>query len=327
MAHILDRLGQRNFQMLVGAGIGFLFGASLVPQTLLLGKYHQVLASYRDGDEEPVSADMLELKDKIVARMDIRAEEEVALKLFTCFGCDVLHRGCLKLRTGAIVGIPASFAYKQPDDVDREKLIVNEKEVNWSSDAGTQLLESLVLSKDAKAFAIAREIGYANTYHLWADAFLKCIFAYAAYATGFGINTRFQMRYVLKTWGRIGMYATIATVYGFLYLTISDTYYCKRDNRIDRKTAHLNAVYARGGVEYYEKTLQRNRALRALMGDAGTKLYTVYGNPQHIWRQPHVSPTTRRDNLVRYFREHVDKLEAAGRGKGAEKLDELNPPQ
>lgn len=325
MARILQNFGQKNYQMLVGAGIGFLFGASLLPQTILLKKYRRVLASYKDGEEESVSEYLLHLKDKILVRMDIRAEEEVALKMFTCFGCDVLHRGSLKLRTGAIVGVPASFAYERPEDVNREKLIVNEKEVDWSSVAGSQLLESIILSKDAKVFAIAREIGYANTYHLWTDAILKSIFAYAAYATGFGINTKLHTRSTMKTWGRVGMYIFIAAVYSFLYLTISDTYYCNRDNRIDRKTARLNAVYARGGVEYYEKTLLRNCALRTLMGDSGAKLYTLYGNPQHIWRQPHVSPTNRRDNLVRYYKEHLDKLEGEGREE-VEKL-ELNTPQ
>ena len=259
---------------------------------------------------------------QIVLRMDVRAEEEVAIKLFTCFGCDVLHRGSLKLRTGAIIGVPASFTYEHTEDVNRDALVVNSNDVDWSSGAGVQLLDSLVLSKDAKAFAIAREIGYANTYHLWADALLKCVFAYAAYGTGFGINTTFQMRSVMKTWGRVGMYGVIASLYGFLYLTISDTYYCNRDNRVDRKTAHLNAVYARGGVEYYEKTLKRNTALRALMGDAGAGLYTVYGNPQHVWRQPHVSPTTRRDNLLRYYQEHLQKLDGEV-AEGGETVDQI----
>ena len=263
---------------------------------------------------------------QIVSRMDVRAEEEVAVKLFTCFGCDVLHRGSLKLRTGAIIGVPASFAYERTEDVDRDALVVNSNEVDWSTGAGVQLLESLVLSTDAKAFAIAREIGYANTYHVWADAFLKCIFAYAAYGTGFGINTKFEMRSVMKKWGRVGMYGIIGSLYAFLYLTIADTYYCNRDNRVDRKTAHLNAVYARGGVEYYEKTLKRNTALRALIGDGGAKLYTVYGNPMHMWRQPHVSPTTRRDNLLRYYQEHLQKLDGE-LVDGDDKVEQIITPQ
>lgn len=71
MARMLRKLGERNFQMLVGAGIGFLFGASLVPQTILLKKYRGVLASYKDGEEEPVAEDLLELKDKVSQHRDI----------------------------------------------------------------------------------------------------------------------------------------------------------------------------------------------------------------------------------------------------------------
>ena len=55
----------RNFQMVVGAGIGLLFGASLVPQTLLLGQYRRVLASYKDGEEEDTTEDLVALKDKV----------------------------------------------------------------------------------------------------------------------------------------------------------------------------------------------------------------------------------------------------------------------
>ena len=71
MARMLRNLGERNFQMLVGTGIGFLFGASMVPQTLLLKKYRSVLASYKEGEEEPVAEDLLELKDKVSQYRDI----------------------------------------------------------------------------------------------------------------------------------------------------------------------------------------------------------------------------------------------------------------
>ena len=71
MARMLRNLGEKHFQMLVGTGIGFLFGASLIPQTVLLKKYRGVLASYKDGEEEPVAEDLLELKDKVSQHRDI----------------------------------------------------------------------------------------------------------------------------------------------------------------------------------------------------------------------------------------------------------------
>ena len=60
--------------MIVGAGIGLLFGGSLVPQTLLLGQYRRVLASYKDGEEEDTTEDLVALKDKVWCKLIIFAQ-------------------------------------------------------------------------------------------------------------------------------------------------------------------------------------------------------------------------------------------------------------
>lgn len=50
--------------------------------------------------------------------------------------------------------------------------------------------------------------------------------------------------------------------------------------KADEQAANVSPSYAEGGLEFYEKILQRNTALRQLMGKEGEKLYTIFGNDQ-----------------------------------------------
>ena len=84
---------------------------------------------------------------------------------------------------------------------------------------------------------------------------------------------------------------------------MDDTYYCHRDHKVDRKVVQLGREYAEGGLEFYTKLLQRNMALRLLLGEAGSRLYTVYGNNVAKWRRPHAMLTERRDFFVNCLKE------------------------
>lgn len=65
----------------------------------------------------------------------------------------------------------------------------------------------------------------------------------------------------------------------------------------DNKVGSIGLNYAQGGVEFYAKTLQRNIALRSLMGSSGEKKYTFYGNDVEFVRQKHVPFTERKSNM------------------------------
>lgn len=59
----------------------------------------------------------------------------------------------------------------------------------------------------------------------------------------------------------------------------------RHDLKTDDIVAQLGENYTEGGLEFYEKTLQRNKALRKLLGSKGEALYTYYGNdtPGVLW--------------------------------------------
>ncbi len=237
----------------------------------------------------------------------MKAEEEVRLKFFTTFGHQLRHKGSVHLRTGAIIGVPSTFNYNSVLEVQLDKMQINNKPIDWESSAGNSLRAAVVLSDQAKQFAIAREVYYTNTQYVYVEAFLRTTFLFLAYGTGFAINRSLQLKQRMKLWGRLGLYGIIGSFYLFMYLTAVDTYKCHLDNYTDKKTAKLGVDYAKGGHEFYSKTLLRNQALLSIMGPEGAKMYTLYGNEAATWRRPHVQATTRKDNMLKFANNYNEK--------------------
>jgi len=229
--------------------------------------------------------------------MVLKAEEEIDLQFFSCFASEPLHKGSLKMKFGAIIGLPGTFAYNDVSDVKKDELLLDQHSVDWNSERGEALLKAIVLSDRAKGFAIAREINYARSYHLHVETFLRSLFCVLAYSCGSIMNRLLKFNQRLRPWARFSTYSFIGAFWFLLYVVSADTYHCFRDNSADRKAAALNRLYAEGGVEYYTKLLARNQAIRTMMGSEGPKKYTAYGNVVSTWRRDHVQLTTRRDNV------------------------------
>ena len=241
---------------------------------------------------------------QVLHRVNLSVDDEGRLDFFMSFRKDPVHLGSLQLRTGARIGLPGTFVCRTVDDVDCSSIWVWQEKVDWSSAAGEELRTALVLSDKAKAFAIAREIFYVKSFGVHLDTVMLCISMLSAYSTGAVLNQRALLSMRMKPWARFFVFSTIAVAWLFLSVAVRDAVHCKYDNSVDRAAAKLRKIYAEGGVEYYNAVLQRNRALRTLLGSRGSKEITFYGNNVSVWRNPSVQLTTRRDNLLKYLAEY-----------------------
>ena len=59
-------------------------------------------------------------------------------------------------------------------------------------------------------------------------------------------------------------------------MVLDRNYYYERGS--DVSTASIGPDFAAGGIEYYQKAMARNRALRELLGVQGEKRFTASGN-------------------------------------------------
>ena len=68
------------------------------------------------------------------------------------------------------------------------------------------------------------------------------------------------------------------------------------EKALDKAAAGVSPEYSQGGVEYYNKILQRNVAIREFQGETGRSLYTGKGDViQGIIRVKSPNITDRRD--------------------------------
>lgn len=105
------------------------------------------------------------------------------------------------------------------------------------------------------------------------------------------------------------MYGLVSSIFIMNYFMIKDVAQLYFDEQIDKELKKMNPVFAEGGKEYYTKILQRNIALRQLMGQEGEMVYTVTGNNNYLFRTKHLPLVHRKkifeENTVE---ESVNKL-------------------
>jgi hypothetical protein len=173
--------------------------------------------------------------------------------------------------------------------------------VNWFTEEGEDLMESLVLSDKAKMFAIAREVQYLKSYYVYNDAFFKSAFFITALSAGMGLDRMGRTRRDILA--RVGICAIVVAVTGVLYVFGKDTYTCSLDTWADKKAASLSKDFAEGGAEFYSKTMLRNRSLRTLMGAAGSSFYNINGNEIETIRRSHPILSTRKEQCFKILEE------------------------
>ena len=163
------------------------------------------------------------------------------------------------------------------------------------SDEVNKFSSSMILSDEAKKFAIAREVQRSITQpHLMVGA-ITSVFTLLTYNTARVLNRKlglFRQPPLIRGIMYLGLLPTMM----LSYVLIKDAYNRMAERDLERRTSSISSEYAKGGVEYYEKMLQRNIALRELVGPGGKDQYTGTGDlVQGIIRIKRVSLQEKKD--------------------------------
>lgn len=78
-----------------------------------------------------------------------------------------------------------------------------------------------------------------------------------------------------------------------------------REEEVNEKISNLGSKYIQGGVEYYEKLTQKNKALRVLLGTKGTYLYTPIGNQTSLFG---ISTKLPNSEQINYFQTRLQNI-------------------
>jgi len=234
------------------------------------------------------------------AMNDLKLSDDIrnAIKPFGVFGFDMYHAGTLSPTYGAILGIPCNL--NNTAEQLRADLRIKEEEINWTQQDAKNLLDASMLSTNAQKFAIAREILLIQAEEPYSNSFTFALIVAAIWTLYNATVHRFKLRERSVIVCRV-LFSVFALVGAILWLGIKDYQSYRLDGQVDKALCGLGIEYIKGGQEFYEKILRRNRALRSLLGKYGEKIYTAYGNEQASLRVKHVPLSQRRKYFDSYL--------------------------
>ncbi|GLJ59178.1 hypothetical protein SUGI_1496540 [Cryptomeria japonica] len=208
---------------------------------------------------------------------------------------DPINLGMTENRKGVLIGLPSYYNYTKPEDVpssvfqfrkvslfkmpkkqekneqiDAQDLLDREQcppgeliPVDLNSPAAKDYINSLVLSDEAKMFSVARELFMGDSYRPLAKSGL--IFGSITFSVQLSravvIILRLREAHITQ---RMAMYM-MSAVAGFVcYALLGDMIEQYFVRKADEKAMSVSSTYRQGAKEYFNKIMQRNRALRDL---------------------------------------------------------------
>ncbi|CRL02871.1 CLUMA_CG015765, isoform A [Clunio marinus] len=267
------------------------FAVKYFPHTFFSQNYREFVACYKDGIEKRVP-------DAIMKRFEIAQDilklsdyEKNHMSPFMVTGFDTVHIGSLKVRFGALTGIPTNFSYTEPCEIDKANIMIRGKSIDWNSNGGKRLEQSLVLTEDEQIFALVREM-----IQLQDDKILlKSIYPTGAialyYILSSGINTKFNL-FIRPLSFRLSFYMIVGLFCFGIYSFLNDYTQVSADGNTDQRLAALGKGFIEAGVRFYAKLLNKNIAIRDLTNDDSE--YTALGNESFIIRRKRLPLTLRK---------------------------------
>ncbi|KAI1299220.1 Transmembrane protein [Halotydeus destructor] len=243
-----------------------------------LGKYQSYVQMYSEGRPKQLSPELKERTLQVLREAKIARRKKPDVKFFHVYGDDVFHAGSLELAGGSIIGIPFNFTYKSTDDINtREVKVFNGQPVKWDTKTGKKLLDSLVLSPKAQKFAIAREVYQTDSHQVPLECGAILVSMVLAKAMSDVIKKARNMT-AKPLAARILVYF-MATCFGWTnYCLLSDSLNVYYESKADERAVLSGDEYYDGGIEYYTKLLNRNKAFRKFMGASGENYFTPDGD-------------------------------------------------
>ncbi|XP_008291137.1 transmembrane protein 177 [Stegastes partitus] len=286
------------------ASCGGVFAANMFYHVCPDMSYRQLYQAWHNGEPVTLSEKLEDVFQQVLKDYGVSSAKNFSA--FASFGFHPVGAGVPWLPEGAQIGIPANFnsSAKDPSGITNRTIFINGKTVDWSSEVGSALKEALVFSHDAQKFAIAREVARLQSGGPIISAAVApfCLSGVWVYSVVlkqvFGLHTGpMLLRGAANVLG-LGIGAVS-------YLLTSDAVNQWIDNSSDRCAAGVSHDYAKGGVEFYDKILSRNKTLRSLMGQKGEEMYAPSGNlfPAHILQLKHTPYTSRREGILALLKE------------------------
>ncbi|XP_072179598.1 transmembrane protein 177-like [Diadema setosum] len=255
-----------NFGIVAATSAGIVFSIKTAPHLFPNYLYRPVFEAYRTGNycklTEEQNREFLEVCDDL-------GIDPAKYNAFVTSRWEAKSVGLPWFPSGCHIGVPATLV-SEPDLSNIR--FSGPIKANLDSREGLWLRDSLKMGKEARKFAIGQQIALSDSNLPFYSIVLAPVATVAGFATTFIVQILSPL---------VPIYVTGLAVGTCFYFACS---FCmaglneRVDLRVNQRLANLSDAYVMGGLEFYEKLLQRNRGLRKLLGSRGEQLYTYYGN-------------------------------------------------
>ncbi|OQR75809.1 transmembrane protein-like [Tropilaelaps mercedesae] len=288
MSFFATPLGQKIGAGLAGIGSIGAMAAAWLPQTIYLDAFREVVQHYKHGFPLPLTKELEDRANRVLQDFTKLSEaKKASIRFFHVSRLEPWHAGTPESGYGAIIGLPINFTFRSVKDVQtREMKLFTGRSIEWDTPAGEVFKKSMIMSDEAQRFAIAQQIYLTNTSEVTVRALAACGAALNTFIISKLVNRRIPRQTPFA--GRCIVYAGVSLVCIIGYLAINDMARYKYERDSINVVAKLGPDYRQGAIEYFEKRIVQNKALRILLGDKGTSMFTVKGNVSTWLRTPHM---------------------------------------
>lgn len=229
------------------------------------------------------------------------------IKWFATSSLTPIVMGATNVRTGVLIGLPNYYNYNSVEEIPdhafevrtmnlfkKSKSEASEKSetapklddltaesdfepkievssIDRHSPEGQSYAESMVLSERAKKYSIVRELFVADSSKIYLTSaliFFSCsmpLYVSRKFVNFFKLDRQHIGR-------RLPIYASSVLLGYLTFIIINNALKQSYMKSIDELAAKLSEDYRLGGIEYFEKFLQRNKAIRDLVNGINPKI-------------------------------------------------------
>lgn len=89
--------------------------------------------------------------------------------------------------------MPVNYFFKTPEDVEKSALLITSSPVDWSSEDGESLKQSITLTDDEKLFAFRRAVAEMDNHKYLSHSLLVTFSFFGAYAAAEYSNGKYNL--------------------------------------------------------------------------------------------------------------------------------------
>ncbi|XP_050436110.1 transmembrane protein 177-like [Adelges cooleyi] len=256
--------------------------------------------AFKNGNPIKLSESLKKRYDEVVKDIKLTEFQMAFVAPFVVDSLKPTNIGCINTRSGAYIGIPNYFECNSVDELqslDSEEI----QQVNINPEYSEQLMKTLTLSESAKKYAIAHELINTDNIRLYIQAVTPTLVLMPMYAVGHTVfsslpaNPSSIRAFAFFIFCNIGMW-----FYYIIRKNINDYYQHDTDTVI----SEMGDEYIKGGLEYYDKLIQRNIILRNILPN-GDRIYSEKGDEIGFFAE--LAFTYRKKHLERNLKKLAEK--------------------